>query len=55
MYNPDLIAGIMQLIGTGDPLAVQFGYLLLGIWNDDSADGDVMLQLKKNMLLVKNF
>ncbi len=38
-----------------NPVAVNFGYLLLGIWNDDSPDNDVMIRLGRNMLIVKNY
>lgn len=55
MSNPEIMAGIIQLIDSGDPLAVNFGYLLLGIWNDETPDNDVMLRLRKNILMEKNY
>lgn len=54
MTNPEIMAGIMQLINSGDPTATNFGYLLLGIWTDESLDNDVILELRRSMPWAKN-
>ena len=55
MTNPELMAGIMQLIDSGNLVAINFGSLLLGIWYDESPDNDVMIRVRRNILLAKNY
>ncbi|MDW7680707.1 MAG: metallophosphoesterase [bacterium] len=41
--DPAVLAGINQVMSSGDPLAFQFGMLLLGIWNDPTPDNSVTI------------
>ena len=51
MINPDLMAGITQLINSGDPTATNFGYLLFGIWTDASPDNNINMKMINSLFL----
>ena len=50
MRDPDVLAGIYQLLQNPDPMAQNLGQLLLGIWTDRTPDNDVYININSGQI-----
>jgi hypothetical protein len=54
MQDPQVLAGIYQLLENPNPAAQNLGQLLLGIWFDNTPDSDVLINTRNGIITVKD-